>query len=60
MAILEKNILLSKKESNGDRTLLYPITTAESVDGLDEIVDELNNKINNKSLIKLVIWEADD
>lgn len=60
MAILEKNILLSKKESNGDRTLLYPITKAECVDGLDEIIEELNNKINNKSLIKLVIWETDD
>lgn len=35
MTILEKNILLSKKESNGDRTLLYPVTKAECVDGLE-------------------------
>lgn len=36
MATLEKDLLLSTKNDNGDLLLLYPITTTENVDGLSE------------------------
>ena len=46
MSILEKNILLSKKEPNGDRTLLYPITKAECVDGLEDFTPTIGENKN--------------
>lgn len=36
MATLEKNVILSQKQSNGDLVLSYPVTKADCVDGLDE------------------------
>lgn len=36
MAVNEKNVLMQKKKSNGDIEILYPITQAENVEGLEE------------------------
>ena len=44
MAIVENNVLIRCKNSNGDSLLMYPITKAENVDGLD---DKLAGKANS-------------
>lgn len=36
MAVNEQNVLLQTKGTNGSSTLLYPITKADNVDGLEE------------------------
>lgn len=38
MASSEKNILMRGKNSTGDAILYYPITKADNVDGLDEMI----------------------
>ena len=40
MAIYEKDCLMSNKDANGNTTLLYPITRADCVDGLEEAIAE--------------------
>lgn len=40
MAITEEAVLLQSKTSDGTKRLLYPITTKDNVDGLEEVVDE--------------------
>lgn len=36
MAVNEKNVLMQKKKSNGDKDILYPVTKIENVVGLKE------------------------
>lgn len=38
MAATEKSCLLQKVDGSGNVSLLYPVTTAENVDGLDEAI----------------------
>lgn len=38
MAITETDILLRGKDTSGNQTLLYPITKADNVDGLEDTV----------------------
>ena len=38
MATLEKNALLTALDSSGNTVLLYPVTTVEGVDGLEELL----------------------
>lgn len=43
MAIMEKDALTIYKDENGDKTIVYPITRKENVDGLDEIEQSASN-----------------
>lgn len=47
MATYERIGLQSFKDSEGNRCLLYPVTKAECVDGLDEAIDEALAKEDN-------------
>lgn len=40
MAVYESPVLLTSKDGTGNKCLIYPITRADCVDGLDELVDE--------------------
>lgn len=40
MAVIESPALLTSKDKNGEKLLVYPITRADCVDGLEELVDE--------------------
>lgn len=40
MATTEHSVLLRKKDSSGNVQLLYPVTTAENVVGLEETVNQ--------------------
>lgn len=46
MAVLEKNGLLTYKDTAGNKTLLYPITKKECVDGMEDIDAHLENQQN--------------
>ena len=46
MAILEKNGLLKYKDAAGNITILYPVTTKENVDGMEDIDEHLLDKEN--------------
>lgn len=45
MAVKEMSGFLKYKYSNGDTILLFPITTKDNIDGLDEIENELANAV---------------
>lgn len=45
MAVKEMSGFLKYKDSNGDTILLFPITTKDNIDGLDEIENELANAV---------------
>ena len=45
MAVNEISGFLKFKDANGDTNLLFPITTKDNVDGLDEIENELANAV---------------
>ena len=40
MAVIEQNALLTGKDAAGNKTLLYPITKLECVDGAEELMSE--------------------
>lgn len=40
MSVTEKSILLRCSDNDGNMYLMLPITNAENVDGLDELIDE--------------------
>ena len=40
MAVIETPVLLTSKDKSGNKRLIYPITQADCVDGLEELVDE--------------------
>lgn len=42
MAIKETSVLLTGKDSNGDKQLLYPITKIECVEGTEELASDWN------------------
>lgn len=44
--VREENGLLNYKDSNGTRHILYPITKAELVDGLEDIQGHASNRYN--------------
>lgn len=46
MATYEKKALLTAKGSNGDNILVYPITTIDCIDGIEDIEAHLTNKKN--------------
>lgn len=37
MAVIEKNVLLTGKDADGNKTLNYPITKLECVDGAEDL-----------------------
>lgn len=39
MAVAEKSVLLRHKDNTGNTNILYPVTTVEHVDGLEEALD---------------------
>lgn len=39
MSVTEKNALIRAKDATGDSFLIYPITKAENVDGLDDALN---------------------
>ena len=47
MAVIETAVLLTSKNESGEKRLIYPITRADCVDGLDELVDE---RVDTKSV----------
>ena len=47
MAVTETPVLLISKNESGEKRLVYPITRADCVDGLEEVVDE---KVAEKSV----------
>lgn len=53
MSVTEKNALIRAKDVTGNSFLIYPITKAENVDGLDEVVSQ-------KTMVQIVTWEEDD
>ena len=53
MSVTEKDVLLRGKDVTGNSFLVYPITKAENVDGLDEVVSQ-------KTTVQIVTWEEDD
>lgn len=40
MPVVEKNSLMKYKDKAGNTYILYPVTNADNVDGLDEMIDE--------------------
>ena len=46
MAVNEKNVLLRSKETNGDTNIIYPITTFDNVDGLEEAFKQIVQSVN--------------
>ena len=40
MPVVEKNSLMKYKDKSGNTYILYPVTNADNVDGLDEMIDE--------------------
>lgn len=56
MSVIEKNALIRAKDVTGDSFLIYPITKAENVDGLDayETVSNSNSKYD-ESIIGLSV-----
>lgn len=40
MPVVEKNGLMKYKDKSGNLYILYPVTNADNVDGLDEMIDE--------------------
>ena len=55
MAVVEKNGFLKYKDENGDVTLMYPITTKDNVDGMDEIDDHVASTDNPHNVTKAQI-----
>ena len=47
MATTEKKGILTYVDNSGNMTLLYPVTTADAVDGLDEIISEETGKVKS-------------
>lgn len=49
MSVIEKNALIRAKDATGDSFLIYPITKAENVDGLEEALAPLasSESVNN-------------
>ena len=47
MATKESLGLLSLFDENGNRVLLYPVTTADAVDGLEDLLNELEVNVKN-------------
>ena len=45
MATTEKKGILTYVDNSGNMTFLYPVTTADAVDGLDEIISEETGKV---------------
>lgn len=53
----EQNVLL-RRTNNGTNELLYPITTMENVDGLDEALNKINSSVStnyNETIIGLSV-----
>ena len=48
MATAEKVGILTKVDENGNMTLLYPVTTKDAVDGLDEELSSMNDNIEDR------------
>lgn len=40
MPVVEKNGLMKYKDKSGNLYILYPVTNADNIDGLDEMIDE--------------------
>lgn len=38
MTVIERNIVLVSKDSNGNTTMDFPLTTASQVEGLEEVI----------------------
>lgn len=49
MATTERIGLLTSVDDGGNHTLIYPVTTAEAVDGLDEAITEKISESGNSS-----------
>ena len=46
MAIVEKSGFLKYKDSDGNTNLMYPITTKDNVDGMDEVDEHISDQNN--------------
>lgn len=53
MATTEHNALIRAKDASGNSLLIYPITKAENIDGLEE-------SLATKSQVQIITWEDDD
>lgn len=49
MSVSEQNALIRAKDASGNSLIIYPITKADNVDGLDEKLDSINNEITSKA-----------
>lgn len=49
MATTEKKGILTYVDNSGNMTLLYPVTTADAVDGLDEIISSVYEDIEEET-----------
>lgn len=58
MAIIEKSTLFRCKDSSGNETLLYPVTVADNVDGLDKALAGSAVKLNETRLIDGVSFDG--
>ena len=44
MAVIEKSGLLTYKDADGNKTIMYPITKKDCVEGLENLDETLSNK----------------
>ena len=59
MAVTEKSGFLKYKDAAGNTTLMYPITTKDNVDGMDEIDAHISSTNNPHSVTKAQIGLGD-
>lgn len=55
MAVIEKSGFLKYKDADGNTTLMYPITTKDNVDGMDEIDAHVASQDNPHNVKKAQI-----
>lgn len=58
MATYEHDSLLNIKDNNGDKHIIYPITKAQNVDGLDEAINAGAGKVGDELTNHLTDTEA--
>ena len=60
MATNERLALLTTKESNGDKSIIYPITRVDAVDGLDEVLANVGGGGNEIKELEVYVESSYD